>query len=928
MEEIEKSLAELVGRIGVKLTENNEGKLILTAERPNAVILAQNERLALLDGFTVTPGPLTQIQVRVEGKNEQGETIILFEELFMDAKHVGWSIPEGISVTRVVFGNLQMGGIALPNYGQLTDLSVAQGRSVAVALPHSDTPWENLRRQIPENGFPDDESANAFLNMLERLRGAYASSIGANPYLLREGGESAVAVLNALSPQLAAVTVNSSRTLRDQWLYTVQQIEKNIRQNNTNVRLLMGEIAGAISTSSEDRLQAWISFKNRFDGKHIQGLSYDPLFAYSGATLESLFDLAWSDKEKIVEMTAAFKELRSIANVGGPVRNYLAEFEEFLKKQSPELYEFFKSIPISVQNSIRMAQGYWKWNTGGETNLTRATDLVIGNAVWALASTGNLALANRLIVQIDVHPWEEVASLLREYGTVTAIAMFEGTTVAGGGGGNLFAEAGVSTDPNGPFTGEGGSLQFNGIPQFISPVKSHDLGTIENEGEKGSGILRLPPGDVGRLTFELQEPMMVNLWTNAILDHDLTLRIMGGPLPTMGYSSQHPGVSGESVSLKLTPGIYTLSIEDKTAYGTAKRINGTLVPAEEFNVLVQFDILPYRTQEIMGRVSIAGNPEAKEVSMRVAEFIKDAEGNMQRNTNYDGSNTAQPRINELDPTKPVWVVVHGMNSNENEDKIDNLAKALYGYAETEEIQLVTVNWDEAAKDIIGMGRDAPWTNAVGTWVARQLIAAGMRPSPIDGIGHSHGTYTLYALGKELLKITGEPMNTLVALDPAGNVPLISNFDHGDINFSSVAKNSIAFESSMIADSDWLASSANTAFHVESPSTVLPTTEHQLGLTAFTEILNHERVIGGHFSNYFSLRHIMNPPSDFTSQYVHNVYEGNPDMHPGGEFEGVIEVWVSEENGKQGNYFQAHPSRFRFRKPGTEQEQIIPFDSFV
>ena len=314
--------------------------------------------------------------------------------------------------------------------------------------------------------------------------------------------------------------------------------------------------------------------------------------------------------------------------------------------------------------------------------------------------------------------------------------------------------------------------------------------------------------------------------------------------------------------------------------------------------------------------------------MRVAEFIKDAEGNMQRNTNYDGSNTAQPRINELDPTKPVWVVVHGMNSNENEDKIDNLAKALYGYAETEEIQLVTVNWDEAAKDIIGMGRDAPWTNAVGTWVARQLIAAGMRPSLIDGIGHSHGTYTLYALGKELLNITGEPMNALVALDPAGNVPLISNFDHGDINFSSVAKNSIAFESSMIADSDWLASSANTAFHVESPSTVLPTTEHQLGLTAFTEILNHERVIGGHFSNYFSLRHIMNPPSDFTSQYVHNVYEGNPDMHPGGEFEGVIEVWVSEENGKQGNYFQAHPSRFRFRKPGTEQEQIIPFDSFV
>src|SRR3989344_194182 len=481
---------------------------------------------------------------------------------------------------------------------------------------------------------------------------------------------------------------------------------------------------------------------------------------------------------------------------------------------------------------------------------------------------------------------------------------------------------------------------------LLAAIQNYPLNIPREGGGSGTKDVNMLRGTSATITFTTEEPMMVNFWLDAGEQKDGGAGFTGGialspnfslslPVPSVSqtYESEKKDVRGkpvadsaESISTVLPPGTYALAVRDRTDLSDFTPELQSLVTLPK-NIPIHFDIQPYRTQEIVGRVSIPENPKALPVSMRVAEFEEVSPGEYKRKENYKSS-PEDGGVHPLDPTKPVWVVMHGMNSSENEDKIDNLSQAFHGYAETEEIQLVTVNWDEGAKDIVGMGRDAPWTEAVGTWTARQLIAAGIHPTLVDGIGHSHGTYVLYALGKELLNITGKPMNTLIALDPAGNIPLISNFDHGNIDFSSVARNSMAFEGSIIADSDWLASTASTAFRVESPSTILPTTEHQLGLTAFTEILNHERVAGGHFSNYFSFHHIMNQPGDYSSQYVHNVYEGNPDVHPGGEFEGVIEVWVSEETGKQGNYFQAQPSRFRFRKPGIGQEQIISFDSFA
>ena len=58
------------------------------------------------------------------------------------------------------------------------------------------------------------------------------------------------------------------------------------------------------------------------------------------------------------------------------------------------------------------------------------------------------------------------------------------------------------------------------------------------------------------------------------------------------------------------------------------------------------------------------------------------------------------------------------------------------------------------------------------------------------------------------------------------------------------------------------------------------------------------------------------------------YEGNPDIYLGGEFEGEIDVWTSQENDTGGEYLQAHPTQLRYRKPGVSDEQIVLFNTFA
>jgi len=438
--------------------------------------------------------------------------------------------------------------------------------------------------------------------------------------------------------------------------------------------------------------------------------------------------------------------------------------------------------------------------------------------------------------------------------------------------------------------------------------------------------------------FTLLEPAMVNFWVNVSdvfarnpgslnqigITPDLSISLAGSALPE-SYVSQKPGVAlgsaGESVSTVLPAGEYELTVSDVSDPGIYTLLGG----AEHVSIQripLGMNIKPYNTAKMEGRISIPQSAQTMPVSMSVAEF-KETDSNELRRKEFGTDD-----IGGLNPNEPVWVVVHGMNSKERADTIDNLARALYQYTDTENIQVVTVNWEDAAKDALFIGRDAPWTVSVGKWVAQQLLAAGFQPGQINGAGHSHGSYVLFEMGQQIQRIRSVSMNALVALDPAGNNPAISGYEHGDIAFSSVAQNSIAFESSLIADSDWLASTAHAAFHINSPSTYAPWKEHSLGLTAFTEILKHGHDAPGSFSEHFALQRIMSPASSYVGEYIHDVYEGDPDIHPGGEFEGTIHVSGTEENGLGGTYIQAHPLMLRFWKPCLPGEQFVNFDSYA
>ena len=69
---------------------------------------------------------------------------------------------------------------------------------------------------------------------------------------------------------------------------------------------------------------------------------------------------------------------------------------------------------------------------------------------------------------------------------------------------------------------------------------------------------------------------------------------------------------------------------------------------------------------------------------------------------------------------------------------------------------------------------------------------------------------------------------------------------------------------------------------------------------------------------------MTPANPQDTSYAHDVYEGNPDIHPGGEFEGVIDIGVTEEEDKLS---QGHPIQLRYWKPGVEDEQVVKFNTF-
>jgi hypothetical protein len=254
-----------------------------------------------------------------------------------------------------------------------------------------------------------------------------------------------------------------------------------------------------------------------------------------------------------------------------------------------------------------------------------------------------------------------------------------------------------------------------------------------------------------------------------------------------------------------------------------------------------------------------------------------------------------------------------MNSGENTKLMENLAKELT-LNKSMTGQVVTVNWPEAANDpFLSLGSDAPWTPAVGTWVANQLMNLGFSPQQINGAGHSHGTYVLYFMGAKILKEKGVTLNSLVALDPAGNMQALSGLDTSKINFRSVSRNSVAIEGSLIAGSNDLASTADTSFQIDCNLTNWPPTEHSFAIATFSNMLAYERNLPGQIPLPLTLREIMKPAEVQAIQLAIDEFRTS--------YEGIIEVSFREGTDVYGSFYEALPLKITTKKSGATSYDI-------
>ncbi|PIR50936.1 hypothetical protein COU78_04010 [Candidatus Peregrinibacteria bacterium CG10_big_fil_rev_8_21_14_0_10_49_24] len=362
-------------------------------------------------------------------------------------------------------------------------------------------------------------------------------------------------------------------------------------------------------------------------------------------------------------------------------------------------------------------------------------------------------------------------------------------------------------------TASGATFLQTARVQFSEGTDISNLGLIDTETNlRSTESLHVPQGGESALFFTLTEEKMVNIWMNGMAMRDVSLTLQGGQLPAGGYSSAHEGAAGESVSLRLPSGTYTVSVRDDTNY------DGGTMATGNFTVPLELEMKSFHSANIEGRISIAERPVTMPVSMRVADYIQNQDGQLVKNENYDGLDTTKPKVNGLNADKPVWVVVHGRGDREGSSKMNDLAKALSATGR----QVVTSDWEDAAKDNgFGFLEGADWIPAVGSWIASQLKAAGFHGEQIRIAGHSWGSFVAYEIGKNFLGKDGNTENdfgvqSIVALDSAKDPLPVNSYPASEVSFADVSKASWALKSSFFGSSA-RANSADVSFDLVIPS---------------------------------------------------------------------------------------------------------------
>ena len=333
-----------------------------------------------------------------------------------------------------------------------------------------------------------------------------------------------------------------------------------------------------------------------------------------------------------------------------------------------------------------------------------------------------------------------------------------------------------------------------------------------------------PVGGTTSHTFTVTQPLLLEgLFRSqtGILAGKMELKDAQGRIVlSLMASGNNPAV----IKQTLQAGSYTLTISSPQFFNPANLPPNAIIGLDA-------DLSATRTSAIEGTVQLGGTEMP--VSLRVAEF----EGN-ERNTDYH-LDTEDGGVNTLDPTKPVWVVIHGREDGPDSGKFAELQKALIasGY------QVVTLDWNTVSSSnmppAVGMQGERG-IEMVADWAYSALKGAGVSGSMIRIGGHSWGSFVGYEIAERFKAENGFGVDTFVAMDSAVDPTLGARYDASQVNFSAVSKTSTAFHSSHLGSSS-RAGTAKYTVEIRSPDVLNPVEEHGLAVTAFANLLRLQKI---------------------------------------------------------------------------------------
>lgn len=414
----------------------------------------------------------------------------------------------------------------------------------------------------------------------------------------------------------------------------------------------------------------------------------------------------------------------------------------------------------------------------------------------------------------------------------------------------------------------------------------------------------MQPNGYKVFTFELTQDDMVNIDVPGT-DRNLSVTIQGVNLPAGGYTSNKSKASGESISLKLTTGRYTVTVQDTTNYATAFEF-GHVIEKKPFDMKVNIDAETFDNRNIVGKISIDGSEKTMPVSMRVAEFDE-----------LTGKRKEAKDARELKTDKPVWVVIHGREDRDDSGKMLELQKALTdsGY------QVVTIDWREAAgssvPESVGMQSES-WIQGVADWSFRALKAAGIQGANTRIGGHSFGSLIGFEIAEDFKAENGFGVDTFIALDSAKDATLSTRYDASQLNFAAVSKTSTAIHSSFWGSSG----RSNTAEHtIELRSPVASydvfenqTRKHGLAVTTFANLIRLKKI---------------DPTNDIAEQFAFQSSE-NSTLPKREGVDGWLFVASALKNGSDSSdaYIDALPEKMTYTDPDDNLVDSYMFNTLL